>query len=393
MSEIVRGRSKGIMTIENYIEDGLLEIGSIDLAGFYGALKRFVDRRESFDSKAAMPWTVDLFCSKFKIGKQRFYRLSELLWQVGLLDVKKESGVIDTKKGTMGWRNQYIIHDYPDYDGPLRLVREGSYKYKKANAGSFREKPVPIEENFDAKAGESEAENNEVKGEIKDNEGVFLYRNTSENQFGGISNTGIPATEIPVTGIPTAGISAVERHIKLKRYNKQKRYKKQDKEINNSSNHSFIHHNDHDRARAKPSENQPVDMVDNVDKVDSLNGEEKSVGETTIKTILKSAGFEGLPVEVEYISKWFDIFPLEMIEYAVSKSVLNGKKSLPYITGIFEDWVKKGVKTIEQAEKETRYDSVMLKLKNKRGMLNKESELRLPDPQVFRDYQNQRGNG
>jgi len=393
MSEIVRGRSKGIMTIENYIEDGLLEIGSIDLAGFYGALKRFVDRRESFDSKATMPWTVDLFCSKFKIGKQRFYRLSELLWQVGLLDVKKESGVIDTKKGTMGWRNQYIIHDYPDYDGPLRLVRNGSYKYKKPNAESFREQRLSNERKVDMKLGESEAENDKVKGEIKDNEGVFLYRNTSENQFGGISNMGIPAAGIPATGISAVGISVAERHIKLKRSNKQKRYKKQDKEINNLSTHSFIHHNDHDRARAKPGENQPVDIVDNVDKVDSLNGEEKPVGETIIKTILKKTGFQGLPVEVEYISKWFDIFPLEMIEYAINKSVLNSIRSLPYVTGIFEDWLKKGVKTIEQAEKETRYDSV-LKSSKRVCVPNQESKIRLPDPQVFRDYQNrQRGGG
>ncbi|OPX88218.1 MAG: Replication initiation and membrane attachment [Pelotomaculum sp. PtaB.Bin104] len=157
--------------------------------------------------------------------------------------------------------------------------------------------------------------------------------------------------------------------------------------------HSYIHHDEEDRARAKPCIAQPVDVIDNVDKVDSFNGEEKSMGEIAIKTILKNAGFEGLPVEVAYISKWFDIFPLGMIEYAVSKSVLNGKKSIPYITGIFEDWIKKGVKTIEQAEKETRYDSVMLRLKNKGVMPNRESELRLPDPQVFRDYQNKRGGG
>lgn len=71
---IVQGRTRGHLTIENDIADGLLEIGGgIDLAGFYAALKRFIDRRESPDNKSTMPFTVEYFCKKLKIGKSRFY--------------------------------------------------------------------------------------------------------------------------------------------------------------------------------------------------------------------------------------------------------------------------------------------------------------------------------
>ncbi|HOV80491.1 MAG TPA: DnaD domain protein [Bacillota bacterium] len=96
--------------------------------------------------------------------------------------------------------------------------------------------------------------------------------------------------------------------------------------------------------------------------------EDKSSEGWSVRTILKNAGFDGAPVEVEYISKWAGVFSPEMIEYAVNKAVLNGKKSLPYIAGIFKDWLEKGVKSIEQAERETRYDSILMKLSKIRNM-------------------------
>lgn len=95
----------------------------------------------------------------------------------------------------------------------------------------------------------------------------------------------------------------------------------------NKSIHSSIHHKDDDRAR--------------------------------VKRILTGAGFEGSKVEVEFLTRWFPVFPPEMIEYAFRKAVLNGKKSLTYIGGIFESWAEKGVKTVAQAERETRYDFIL----------------------------------
>lgn len=140
MSEIVRGRIKGHLVVDNNVIDGLLEIGGIDLAGFYIALKRFVDRRESVDSNTAMPWTVDYFCQKFKMGKDRFYRLAEMLWGVGLLDVVKEYG---SQKGAWGWRNRYAIHDDPGYEGPLRIIREGTFRCPKTGRARNSDTGIP----------------------------------------------------------------------------------------------------------------------------------------------------------------------------------------------------------------------------------------------------------
>ena len=213
MSEIVRGRSRGgYLVVDNTIIDGLLEQGSIDLAGFYSALKRFIDRRESSDKKAVMPWTVDMFCKKFGIGKRRFYVLATQLWQLGLLDVEKEIGDLDPQGSVKGWRNRYIVHDYPDYEGPLRVVREGSFvagggrgrtaqpaqpsscpelhESEGAIANSTAEES-PIKNLYGSVQGEGE------EGIPESGEGYFQNGNTSEQMFGGISISEIPKTEIP----------------------------------------------------------------------------------------------------------------------------------------------------------------------------------------------------
>lgn len=111
--------------------------------------------------------------------------------------------------------------------------------------------------------------------------------------------------------------------------------------------HTSIHHDKNkNHVHAKSEERR---VVDNVDKKNDP---------VRLQKILRYTGFEGSNVEVEFIATWANVFPLDMIEYAVKKSVLNGKKNLPYIGGVFESWLVKGVRTIEQAESETRYDSV-----------------------------------
>jgi DnaD/phage-associated family protein len=115
---------------------------------------------------------------------------------------------------------------------------------------------------------------------------------------------------------------------------------------NNSFTHSSMHHDndnksEHTRARERP--------VDNVDIVENINA-------PALRKILTDAGFQATPIEVESLASWTDTINPDMIRYAVKKSVLNGKKSLPYIEGIFRSWLEKGVRSIDQAEKETRYD-------------------------------------
>jgi len=109
-----------------------------------------------------MPFTVEYFCKKFKIGKSRFYRLAEMLWQVGMLDIDKD-------RSGNGWRNIYVVHDWPGYDGPLKKIREGSFKYNKKELDK-------IEGNSDL--GQPNAENS----------GLTQHKS---------SDSGIPATGIP----------------------------------------------------------------------------------------------------------------------------------------------------------------------------------------------------
>ncbi|MDO7785821.1 hypothetical protein [Desulforamulus aquiferis] len=170
MSVITQGRTKGYFTVENYIQDGLLEVGGIDLAGFYTALKRFIDRREGASPGDIMNWSIDTFCRRFKMGKNRFYRLAEMLWQLGLLDVDKVMSI-------SGWQNSYVIHDCPPYEGKLRIYREGSFKYKKPSEDMTN---VSVEQ-------------------------ILTGENSVE---GGNSDMGTPSKEeIPKSGIPAIGIS------------------------------------------------------------------------------------------------------------------------------------------------------------------------------------------
>lgn len=123
-SELRQGRRRMYCDIEFSIIDGFTKIPDIDVLGVLGlyvGLKRYIDRRESMESNEVMPWSVKTFLKTFGIGQARFYKLANVLWQVGLMDVEKEIT-------PEGWRNVYIIHDYPPYDGPLRTYRKGTFK-------------------------------------------------------------------------------------------------------------------------------------------------------------------------------------------------------------------------------------------------------------------------
>lgn len=145
-----------------------------------------------------------------------------------------------------------------------------------------------------------------------------------------------------------------------------------------------IHYDDNNHVRAKKKDKLSVGNVDSVDL------EEESPDTTIIKSLLKAAGFEGSQMEIDYIARWTDSFPADMIEHALKKSVLNGKKNLLYVGGIFESWLEKDVKTMKEAEKESRYD---LNLKVKEGKQKKEGVLDLPDHNVFDNYLKRHGGG
>lgn len=133
-AEIIHGRERGFTAVENFIADGLLEEYGFDVYGAYSALKRFVDRRPGAARGQIMDWSVKGFCKKFHIGTDRFYRLINTLWQLGLVDVEK----VILKRG---WKNRYIVHDYPPYEGELRVIREGYFHKRQEQKGSTSNGP------------------------------------------------------------------------------------------------------------------------------------------------------------------------------------------------------------------------------------------------------------
>ncbi len=132
-----------------------------------------------------------------------------------------------------------------------------------------------------------------------------------------------------------------------------------EQEIDIATNHPSSHHDKDNNARARSGRRHPVDSVDYPGDSVHLhkNADSTSQDLQIIQSLLKSAGFEGSRVEVEFVGRWIRLFPLEMIEYALYKSVLNGKKNLYYVEGIIDSWLEKGIRTLEEARKETRYDN------------------------------------
>ncbi len=131
-----------------------------------------------------------------------------------------------------------------------------------------------------------------------------------------------------------------------------------EQDIDPATIHPSSHHDKDNNARARDDQEQPADPVDDVDNSIRLreNADSNQANCSVIESLLKSAGFEGSRVEVEFMGRWLDFFPAEMIEYALNKSVLSGKKNLYYVEGIMDSWREKGVGTVEEARRETRYD-------------------------------------
>ncbi|MFZ5651090.1 MAG: DnaD domain protein [Bacillota bacterium] len=130
--------------------------------------------------------------------------------------------------------------------------------------------------------------------------------------------------------------------------------------------HPSSHHDKDNNARARGDREQAVDSVDDVDNsiCPRENVDSTQANRGVVESLLKSAGFEGARVEVEFMGRWLNLFPAEMIEYALNKSVLNGKKNLYYVEGIMDSWLEKGVRTVEEARRETRYDNYVRLLRS-----------------------------
>lgn len=96
-----------------------------ELAGFYTAIKNMSTPMSSPFLRTLVADSLGNICATLKIGKARFYRLMDTLWILGLVEVKKE-------KLEHGWRNRYFLYTEVPYEGPVRVVREGSFRQLKA---------------------------------------------------------------------------------------------------------------------------------------------------------------------------------------------------------------------------------------------------------------------
>ncbi|MDI6908024.1 MAG: hypothetical protein QMC81_11145 [Thermoanaerobacterales bacterium] len=119
-----QGRTRSFSVTDHGLIDGLLDVGGSDLLGFYIMLKRFVSRKPEDTPGVTMSFSVRYYCKRSGVGQEKFYRLMTLLWQVGLVDVRKETL---SEGGKKGWQNRYVIHDYPPYEENIHVIRIGSF--------------------------------------------------------------------------------------------------------------------------------------------------------------------------------------------------------------------------------------------------------------------------
>lgn len=89
---------------------------------------------------------------------------------------------------------------------------------------------------------------------------------------------------------------------------------------------------------------------------DSIDEENKSIEKESIFTILeKEFGRSLSAIEIEIVKAWQENkYSDEIIKEAIKESVMNGVPSLRYIDKILYTWSSKGIKTIEEVEKNRR---------------------------------------
>ena len=87
---------------------------------------------------------------------------------------------------------------------------------------------------------------------------------------------------------------------------------------------------------------------------DNEFGSFENIQSGTIADTLKSRGFKLDQVQYqqlfEYVS--LDNMSIPLIQHAISKSADNGVRNFKYLKSILDNWKKKGITTVEEAEKE-----------------------------------------
>lgn len=100
------------------VVDELFARGEFDAVAMYVAFTRCAEQGE--------PVTVEGFCRRFGVSRDKFYRLADILWRYGLLEVTK------TSRPGGGWINCYTVRTR------LQPSRAGSFRRR--SSGNTREK-------------------------------------------------------------------------------------------------------------------------------------------------------------------------------------------------------------------------------------------------------------
>jgi len=85
--------------------------------------------------------------------------------------------------------------------------------------------------------------------------------------------------------------------------------------------------------------------------IDELNSEEE-IDDDVFSTIEKEFGRTLSPMEYEIVKAWIDGgFSFELIKEALKEATFNGVSNLRYIDKILYEWGKKGIKTVDDVDK------------------------------------------
>ena len=133
---------------------------------------------------------------------------------------------------------------------------------------------------------------------------------------------------------------------------------------------------------------EKLDQRLEVSKMHILMQQKQEVEATVFEIFEQEFGRLLSPMEYETIQKWMDEDKLDsqLILAALRESVISGKQNFRYIDRILFDWMKNGVRTVDQAKQHS------LKFKERTTAFAKQPELlstqevQSPKPPIFYDW-------
>ena len=171
-----------------------------------------------------------------------------------------------------------------------------------------------------------------------------LPKENQADTYSAIAKYALDQEETELTGIPKAIFSLVKPQLdaNYKKYENGKQ-KKSKTEANNK------------QKRSKTGTNVNVNVNENVNDNENAN---VNVSDSRVDGLQKIFDFYqeniGLitPYGTEILQDYEKEMPADLIILAMKKAVESNKRTIQYIKGILNNWSKKGVKTVLDAERE-----------------------------------------